>query len=89
MTSISEVCGIDISEIGVIRLEKQAFASVDFELFPPAREHFLIHAIQFQHKLPSEAAMIRSERRNERKSGQAAANVKVGRPTRVVVNPKR
>jgi hypothetical protein len=74
MTSISELYGIDISEMGVVRLEKQAFSTVDYELFPPAREHFLIHAIQFQQKLPSEAAMVRSERRNERKSGQQAAN---------------
>jgi hypothetical protein len=89
MTSVSEIYGINISEMGVVKLDKQAFSSVDFELFPPAREHFLIHAIQFQRKFPSEAAMLRSERRNERKSGQDTANARTGRPTKVIINPKR
>lgn len=60
MTSISNIHGIDISELGVVKLDKQAFDSVDYELFTPPREHFLIHAIQFQQKIPSERSMLRS-----------------------------
>jgi hypothetical protein len=64
MTSISDIYGLDVSEMGVIQLDKQALSKVDLELFPPQREHFLLHALQFQRKLPSEASMIRSELRN-------------------------
>ena len=64
MTSISNIYGLDVLEMGVIQLDKQALSKIDLEQFPPPREHFLLHAIQFQRKLPSEASMIRSERRN-------------------------
>lgn len=89
MATISHAYGLDLSDQGVVELAKQAFASVDFELYPPQREHFLIHALQFQHKLPKESSMRRCEIRNERKSGVEEANKKVGRPTRVITNPRR
>ena len=64
MTSISDIYGLDVSEMGIIQLDKQTLSKVDLELFTPQREHFLLHALQFQKKLPSEASMIRSELRN-------------------------
>jgi hypothetical protein len=64
METITGVWGVDVAELGVTQLHKQAFLDVDLELYPPQREHFLIHALQFQTKLPSEVSMLRSERRN-------------------------
>lgn len=89
MATISHAYGLDLTDQGVVELTKQAFASVDFELYPPQREHFLIHAMQFQHKLPKESSMRRCEIRNERKSGAEEANKRVGRPTRVIYNARK
>ena len=89
MATVSHAYGLDLRDQGVVELAKQAFTSVDFDLYPPQREHFLIHAVQFQHRLPSESSMRRCEIRNERKSGVEEANKKVGRATRVINNPRR
>lgn len=40
---------------------------MDYNLYTPFRAHFLIYAVQHQQRLPSEASMMRCERRNQRK----------------------
>jgi hypothetical protein len=74
MSRLSEINGVDVSEYQVIKLTQEAFTEIDFDIYPPLRTHFLIHAIQFQHGIPSEQSILRSERRNERKAGEDKAN---------------
>lgn len=66
MSYLSEVDGVDVSDQQAVRLTKAAFADIDIHLYPPHRTHFLIHAIQLQHPVPSEQSMLRAERRNIR-----------------------
>lgn len=60
--------GIDLRDFEHVELNKSAFAKADLGLYTTLRAHFLVHAVQSGSKLPSEASMVRSERRNTKKS---------------------
>ena len=68
MSFLREIQGVDVSDYETIELNQLAFEEVDIHLYPPLRTHFLIHAVQFQHEIPSESSMRRTERRNARKA---------------------
>lgn len=48
-------------------------------MFPPKKLHYLVHAFLNNTKLPSEHSMIRSEKRNDLKSGAEKADAVVDR----------
>ena len=65
--------------IPLAKITKQKLINVDFQIYTPPRQHFVLHALQHQYKLPSQASILRSQIRNNRKSGADKADQAVGR----------
>jgi hypothetical protein len=61
---VSHIAGVDVSDYGAVRLSKERFISANFEQYPESYAHMLIHAIQFQLKIPSLKSMERTNKRN-------------------------
>jgi hypothetical protein len=79
--SFFEMFGEECYNNQATELNEAAFAQADLDLYPPTRTHFLIHAIQAQHKPPSEKSMLRSERKNQRRAVESGKQA-VRRPMR-------
>ena len=64
MLNNKTILGVDVSDYETGEICMEMLKDVDLEKYPPQRVHFLVHALQMQAKLPSEASMIRTEIKN-------------------------
>ncbi len=57
---LQELNGVDVSDYHVVDLSRDKFDSINLQNYPENRLHFLINAVQFGTKLPTEKSMQRS-----------------------------
>ena len=64
---LTELEGVDVSSYQVVNLTKDKFTNIDLSQFDETNIHLLIHAVQFQQKIPSKHTIRRAQIKNKEK----------------------